>query len=80
VTVEVPGENGRRLAGVMVAVEEGRIASYVARLRGEASGWASGPVTAWLSATLDGDSSGLEVGGDCHLARALIGRCSASSS
>jgi DNA-binding HxlR family transcriptional regulator len=53
----------RRLVGVMVEVEEGRIASCVSRLEGKPSAWAVGPLAAWLAAVLEHDAGLLEVGG-----------------
>lgn len=65
------GDGQIRLAGVTIGVEEGRIASCVARLEGEAETWASGSATAWLRAVIDRDAEQLEVRGDCNLARSL---------
>jgi len=70
--VEVPGESGRRLAGVMVEVREGEIASCLARLEGQADGWACGSAGAWLEAVVEGEAAALEVGGDCELAGAMV--------
>jgi DNA-binding HxlR family transcriptional regulator len=61
------------LAGIMVAVEEGRIVSCVARLQGDATAWASGNPVAWIRTLLDAEAEGLEVGGDQELAMALFG-------
>jgi DNA-binding HxlR family transcriptional regulator len=61
-----------RLAGVLVGVEEGRIAYCRARLDGKADAWASGSTMAWLRATLERDVDQLEVGGDCRLAQELV--------
>lgn len=70
--VEVGGTNGERLAGVLVGVEEGRIASCVASVQGHADAWASGSVAAWLNAVIEEDAAHLEMGGDCELARAFL--------
>lgn len=60
------------LAGAMLGVTEGRVVSCSTNLQGDADAWAVGSVSAWLDATLDGGTSGLEIGGDCNLAAALI--------
>lgn len=70
VELRAGGEN--RLAGVLVGVKQGRIASCVARLQGEAAGWASGSTPAWLRALIERDTDRIEVGGDCDLALALL--------
>jgi DNA-binding HxlR family transcriptional regulator len=71
--VEVRGEGGRsNLAGVMVDVREGRIASCVARLQGNADAWASGSSLCWIEAIIDHDVDGLEIGGDGSLAMTLL--------
>jgi DNA-binding HxlR family transcriptional regulator len=68
--VEVGSEG--RLAGVLVEVDEGRVASCVASVRGHADAWASGSVATWLNAVIEEDAGRLEMGGDCELARALL--------
>jgi DNA-binding HxlR family transcriptional regulator len=70
---EIPNGQGRRLAGVMVEVEEGQIASCATQLRGNPSAWALGPPLAWLNAVIERDSDRLELGGDGDLTRALLG-------
>ncbi len=70
--VEVGGSNGDRLAGVFVTVDEGRIASCVASVQGQADVWVSGTPAGWLRAVIEQETSPLEMGGDCQLARALI--------
>jgi DNA-binding HxlR family transcriptional regulator len=72
-TVEVGSTNGERLAGVLITVQEGRIVSCLPSLKGHADAWTSGSVGTWLSAVMEGDAGRLEVGGDCDLARALMG-------
>jgi DNA-binding HxlR family transcriptional regulator len=62
----------RRTAGVLVGVEEGRIAYCRARLEGKADAWASGSTMAWLRAMLDREADELEVGGDCRLAEEIV--------
>lgn len=71
--VESPNGTGEnRLAGVMVGVEDGRIASCVSRLEGDADAWASGSVAAWLRAVTEGNPEQLELGGDSSLATSLL--------
>jgi DNA-binding HxlR family transcriptional regulator len=64
----------RRLAGVLVGVEEGRVAYCRARLEGNANAWASGSTTSWLRAVLERDTDNLEIGGDCQLAYEIVAR------
>ncbi len=66
------GDGEHRLAGVTVGVREGQLTSCTCRLEGEASAWAVGSIPAWLSAVTVQDANALEVGGDCHLAMALL--------
>jgi DNA-binding HxlR family transcriptional regulator len=70
--VEVGSASGERLAGVLVRVEKGRVASCVASVQGHADAWASGSVAAWLSAVMDEDTGNLEMGGDCELVHGLL--------
>jgi DNA-binding HxlR family transcriptional regulator len=70
--MELPGKNGRRLAGAMVAVERGRIESCTSRLQGTPDAWALGSVGAWLEALVQADTDNIEPGGDGRLARALL--------
>jgi DNA-binding HxlR family transcriptional regulator len=67
------GRNGQeRFAGVMVEVDNGEITSCVARLQGETTASAVGPVTAWLGAVIKGDPGRLDMSGDFDLARTLV--------
>lgn len=70
--VEFPGEDGSRLAGVLVEVEEGRVVRCVSRLEGSTSAWIYGSVSGWLRTVTDGDSCSLELGGDSSLAAAIL--------
>jgi DNA-binding HxlR family transcriptional regulator len=71
--VEMRGPGGEsRLAGVLVDVASGRIVSCIARLSGNADGWASGSTGAWLKAIIEREPGGLEVGGNCELVVTLI--------
>jgi DNA-binding HxlR family transcriptional regulator len=71
-TVELPGRDGPRTAGIVAGMEGGRVTSCTSRLQGDAEAWASGSARAWLSALVDEDVEALEVGGDCRLAVALL--------
>lgn len=71
-TVEMPYEGERRLAGIIVEVDEGRVASYATNLNGRADAWASGSAGAWLQALIESDREELEIGGDCRLAGDLV--------
>lgn len=71
--VELSGNNGRRLAGVMLAVESGRVTSCSSRLQSEADAWALGSPTDWLEAIAGAERCEIESGGDRALARALLG-------
>jgi DNA-binding HxlR family transcriptional regulator len=71
-TVEVAGEDEQRLAGVTVEVESGRPVACRTRLAGKASGWASGSISAWLSALTKSQPGTLEIGGDRQLADSLV--------
>lgn len=62
----------RRLAGVMVEVQSGRIASCATQLGGSPNAWVLGSSAAWLNAVIEHDTDRLELGGDCHLARSLL--------
>lgn len=66
------GDGEQRLAGVRVTVEEGRVASCVSKLEGDANAWASGSAADWLRAVIDADRGKLELGGDCELALNLV--------
>jgi DNA-binding HxlR family transcriptional regulator len=70
--VELPGKNGRRLAGVVVTAKKGRIQSCTSRLQGTPDAWALGSATAWLDAMVRADTQSIEPGGDGRLARALL--------
>jgi DNA-binding HxlR family transcriptional regulator len=70
--VEIPGSKGRRLVGVMVGVESGRIESCTSRLQGTPDAWALGSITAWLDAMIEADTDRIEPGGDGRLARTLL--------
>ncbi len=69
---EIPNGKARRLAGVMIEVEEGEIVSCATQLRGSPDAWALGSPSAWLAAMIEHDGDRLELGGDRRLARALL--------
>ena len=71
-SMEVQNGKGPTFAGVLVDVEEGRIASCGSRLEGNAAAWASGSAPAWLRAVITHDAGSLEVGGDLQLARGFL--------
>jgi len=69
---EIANGAGRRLGGVMVEVDDGRIASCVTQFSGSPDAWALGSANAWLNAVIEHDIDRLELGGDCRLATALL--------
>jgi DNA-binding HxlR family transcriptional regulator len=69
---ELGNHTGNGLAGVAVRVKEGRIASCVSRLEGNADAWASGPPLSWLAALVEHDPQRLEFSGDRSLAATLV--------
>jgi DNA-binding HxlR family transcriptional regulator len=69
---DMPDGGGRRLAGVMVEVENGGIASCATQLDGHPNAWALGGPQSWLGAVIERDLDQLEVGGDGQLARLLV--------
>ena len=68
--VELKGND--RLAGVMVGVERGRIASCTSRLGGDPNAQASGNPSAWLTALLERDVHLLKCDGESRLAEAVV--------
>jgi DNA-binding HxlR family transcriptional regulator len=70
---EIRHGRSRRLGGVTVAIgPDGKIGSCTTSLDGTADAWAFGSPAAWLSAVIDNDLSGLELGGVRSLGRALV--------
>lgn len=68
------GDPRRRVAGVHVEIEAGRVVSCVSRLEQEPRTWALGTVEAWVESIVDGRFDRLRVGGeDPQLASTLIG-------
>lgn len=70
--VEMGDGQDRRLVGAMACLEDGRLSSCTVRLDRDADAWVTGPTSAWLRAVIAADVDGLELGGDQHLARAVI--------
>lgn len=70
--VELPNGTSRRLAGVIVELEAGRVSSCSSRLEGNPAAWVSGPPAAWLEAVIEADADCLELGGNCNLGRGLL--------
>jgi DNA-binding HxlR family transcriptional regulator len=70
--VELGGSNGDGLAGVLVRVREGEVASCVASIHGQADAWAAGSAPTWLQAVIEQGGDRLEMGGDRELPQALI--------
>lgn len=70
--IEIPSAQGGRLAGVTVEARNGRIVSCATQLQVSVDAWAMGSAGAWLDAVIDHDRDRLELGGDCHLARAAL--------
>ena len=69
---ELPRKEGRRLAGAIVDVRAGKIASRTPSMRESATAWALGSPGAWLEALGAGDIEAIERGGDARLARAIV--------
>jgi DNA-binding HxlR family transcriptional regulator len=72
IAVELSAAGDRRLAGTVVAIDEGRPRSCTHRLDGEVDAWALGSATGWLELMAQGDLDGLELGGDSLLSRAVL--------
>jgi len=70
--VELRNDKGPLLAGVLLTVGEGRIATCTTRLAGNPEAWISGPAPAWLAALIERDLDGLQLGGDGTLCRTLL--------
>lgn len=68
------GSGSSDLAGVIATFEEGRVASCVSRLRGDAAAWVSGSSASWLDALIEQEPGRLEIGGDATLADAILDR------
>jgi DNA-binding HxlR family transcriptional regulator len=69
---EISNGDNRRLAGVTIDVQGGRISSCATQLKAGADAWALGSPAAWLDALIERDLDRLELGGDCSLARDAV--------
>lgn len=72
-SVELHSRPEPRFAGVTVTLEEGEVASCVARLDGEADAWATGTAGDWFGWVNGYDGREVDLGGDTSLAYALAG-------
>lgn len=70
--VDMDGGGKTRLAGVMVTLEEGRVASCTTRLEGEPVAEAIGSATDWIRAVTDPEPERLKIDGDRRLAVAFV--------
>ncbi len=61
-----------RSAGVMVQVEEGRIAACTPDLQGDPEAGATGDLATWFDAVIEANPDDMELGGDRGLAMALV--------
>lgn len=71
-TIALGDDGGPAPTGLLVSVGDGRVTARTTRLEGETDAWATGSLPAWFAAVVDGDRSGLELGGDGALAGALV--------
>jgi DNA-binding HxlR family transcriptional regulator len=70
--VEFPDGAERRLVGVTVDVEGGRIVSCTTRLESSPAAWATGSPAAWLRGTIEANPNRLDFGGNQRLVLALV--------
>lgn len=71
--VEIRSSSGEvNLAGVQAQLTEGGISGCTTRLEGKVSAGAVGPAPAWLRALGEGETDGLELSGDCGLAKEVL--------
>jgi DNA-binding HxlR family transcriptional regulator len=66
------GSPGKSAAGVSVAIEQGRVASCVAKHEPDPGEWVRGPAADWLDAIVEGDPQRLEAGGPDGLPAVLV--------
>jgi DNA-binding HxlR family transcriptional regulator len=69
---DLPKGSKGGLAGVMVEIKRGEVASCTTRLEGAPEAWIVGSAGAWLNAVIEDDRDHLELGGDGRLARAIL--------
>jgi DNA-binding HxlR family transcriptional regulator len=70
--VEFPDGAERRLVGVTVDVDAGRVVSCTTRLESSPAAWATGSPVAWLRGTIEANPNRLDLGGNQRLVRALV--------
>jgi DNA-binding HxlR family transcriptional regulator len=70
--LELSEAGALRPAGVMIQVEEGRIAACAPDLQGDPRGVATGDLTTWFDSVIDANADDMEVDGDRDLALALV--------
>jgi len=70
---EIRGAQGdNELAGAMIEIRDGEVASCVSRLRGDPDAWAAGSASTWLRALLGEEADRLELGGETALAASVV--------
>ncbi len=69
---EIRNGEKRRLVGVTVEVEDGRILSCATQTQGKLDASALSSPTAWIDALVDRDLERVELSGDCQLAGAFV--------
>lgn len=62
----------RRLAGVELAVDRGRVASCVSRVESSPRNWALGSATDWLDAVVERSAGSLRIGGDSGFVGSVV--------
>jgi DNA-binding HxlR family transcriptional regulator len=78
-SVEIRGGAEPVFAGVLIGIEEGKVVSCTARLKGTVDASASGTPSAWIRQVGGASESHLEMSGDFALSRAVIGALQALS-
>ncbi len=71
--VRLPKTRGRA-AGVLIAIEEGRMEARAtaASATADCDAWAVGPPATWFDAVIEGEPDGIDTGGDESLSSALL--------
>lgn len=69
--VEIQGGSSPVFAGVLMNIEDGKVATCSSRLEGEADAWASGSAGTWMR-RMSGQEGDLEIGGDSELVREVV--------
>jgi hypothetical protein len=62
----------RRLAGVELAVDRGRVASCVSRVEASPRNWALGSSADWLDALIERSPDSLRIGGDRGFVHSVV--------